>query len=103
MISPSLVGISVGTNGILVCEHADGYLPCLLSQSRTTNSWTHIAVVYTNNRVCAQLILSPHSSAAVAVCEWSFRQDRLAKHKNCLFSTKNIWALCLRLLCRVHG
>ncbi len=50
------VGISVGTNGILVFEHADFYLPCLLSHPRAISDWTHIAVVYTNNKVCAQRV-----------------------------------------------
>jgi len=42
------MGISVGTNGIGVYEHADGYLPCLLNYNATITGWTHIAVVYTN-------------------------------------------------------
>lgn len=48
-------GISVGTNGISVYEHADNYMPPLLVWQRPendsalkANSWTHIAVVYQN-------------------------------------------------------
>ncbi len=40
-------GISVGTNGIQVYEHAAGYLPALASYSGTISGWNHIAVVYT--------------------------------------------------------
>lgn len=39
-------GISVGTNGVSVYEHAAGYMPCLLSWEGAVNGWTHIAVVY---------------------------------------------------------
>ncbi len=41
-------GVSVGTNGISVFEHGDGYLPSLLVYTGTITGWTHIAVVYTN-------------------------------------------------------
>ena len=41
-------GVSVGTNGVCVFEHADGYLPSLLSWTGTISGWTHIAVVYNN-------------------------------------------------------
>ncbi len=44
------MGISVGTNGIQVFEHSNGYLPALLSWSGTINNWTHIAVVYNNKQ-----------------------------------------------------
>ncbi|MCB9251617.1 MAG: HYR domain-containing protein [Flavobacteriales bacterium] len=42
------VGISVGTNGVAVFEHASSYLPPLLVYYTTlsSSSWTHIAVVY---------------------------------------------------------
>ncbi|MFD2920404.1 LamG-like jellyroll fold domain-containing protein [Terrimonas rubra] len=40
------VGISVGTNGVSVYEHAASYMPCLLSWEGAVNGWTHIAVVY---------------------------------------------------------
>ena len=45
-------GISVGTNGISVYEHGDGYMPALAVYSGTISStqWTHIAVVYENKR-----------------------------------------------------
>ncbi len=41
-------GISVGTNGISVLEHGDGYLPALLEWDAPLSGWTHVAVVYTN-------------------------------------------------------
>ncbi len=40
-------GISVGTNGIQVYEHAGGYMPAMASYSGTISGWNHIAVVYT--------------------------------------------------------
>lgn len=44
-------GLSVGTNGISVYEHGDGYMPALAVYSGTLGSgWNHVAVVY-NNRV----------------------------------------------------
>ena len=44
------VGLSVGTNGISVYEHAQGYLPALLVWERGLSGFTHIAVVYENNQ-----------------------------------------------------
>jgi hypothetical protein len=41
-------GISVGTNGVSVYEHASGYMPPLLVYSATINSIVHIVVNYTN-------------------------------------------------------
>ncbi|MBL8026978.1 MAG: chitobiase/beta-hexosaminidase C-terminal domain-containing protein [Fibrobacteres bacterium] len=43
-------GISVGTNGISVFEHAPGYLPSLLVYNSTITGWVHIAVVYSNKQ-----------------------------------------------------
>jgi hypothetical protein len=40
------VGVSVGTNGISVYEHADAYLPALLVHKARIDGWTHVAVVY---------------------------------------------------------
>jgi RHS repeat-associated protein len=42
------MGISVGTNGVSVYEHADAYLPPLLVWQGAVTAWTHMAVVYTN-------------------------------------------------------
>lgn len=45
------MGVSVGTNGVGVFEHAPDHLPSLLSYSTGESSftgWTHIAVVYQN-------------------------------------------------------
>ncbi|MBA4387073.1 MAG: hypothetical protein C0404_03770 [Verrucomicrobia bacterium] len=41
-------GVSVGTNGVSVFEHADGYLPSVLALSTAVTGWTHVAVVYVN-------------------------------------------------------
>jgi len=40
------MGVSVGTNGISVYEHAANYMPALLVHSAPISGWTHIAVVY---------------------------------------------------------
>jgi RHS repeat-associated protein len=42
------MGISVGTNGVSVYEHSDGYMPALLVWQGSITTWTHVAVVYTN-------------------------------------------------------
>ena len=39
-------GISAGTNGISVYEHANGYMPALLVWEGTLSGWNHIVVVY---------------------------------------------------------
>ncbi|GAB3639158.1 hypothetical protein GCM10027422_47490 [Hymenobacter arcticus] len=44
------MGISVGTNGVSVYEHAGGYMPPLLVWEGTLTGWTHVAVVYTDRR-----------------------------------------------------
>ena len=41
-------GISIGTNGVSVFEHSDGYLPSPLVFATNLTSWTHVAVVYAN-------------------------------------------------------
>jgi hypothetical protein len=43
-------GISVGTNGISVFEHAANYLPSLLVYDQPLSGWNHIAVVYVNKQ-----------------------------------------------------
>jgi hypothetical protein len=43
-------GISVGTNGISVFEHSDGYLTSLLVYNTPIKGWTHVAVVYQNKQ-----------------------------------------------------
>lgn len=43
-------GVSVGTNGVCVVEHGDGYVPSLLTWAGTVSGWTHIVVVYTNKQ-----------------------------------------------------
>ncbi len=43
------VGVSVGTNGVSVYEHGNGYMPALaVYQGNLGNNWTHVAVVYEN-------------------------------------------------------
>ncbi|MBI3765129.1 MAG: hypothetical protein HY277_01330 [Ignavibacteriales bacterium] len=44
------VGISVGTNGVSVFEHASSYLPSLLVYNSTIAGWNHVAVVYQNKQ-----------------------------------------------------
>jgi hypothetical protein len=41
-------GVSVGTNGISVFEHADNHLPSLLVHNTAVSGWTHVAVVFSN-------------------------------------------------------
>jgi hypothetical protein len=43
-------GISVGTNGVSVYEHAPGYMPATLVYPATLSGWTHVAVVYENKQ-----------------------------------------------------
>lgn len=45
-------GVSVGTNGIGVYEHAGSYMPCLASYSGTLSStnFSHVVVTYTNRQ-----------------------------------------------------
>ena len=43
-------GVSVGTNGISVYEHSDGYMPPLLVHQAAVSGWTHVVVVYENRR-----------------------------------------------------
>lgn len=42
------MGVSVGTNGISVFEHGDGYLPSTLVYDAKITDWTHVAIVYVN-------------------------------------------------------
>lgn len=39
-------GVSVGTNGVSVYEHAASYMPALLVWPGAVSGWTHVAVVY---------------------------------------------------------
>lgn len=43
-------GVSVGTNGIEVIQHANSYFPVVLSYPMTISDWTHIAIVHTNGK-----------------------------------------------------
>ena len=40
------VGVSVGTNGVSVYEHAASYMPALLVWNGALSGWTHVAVAY---------------------------------------------------------
>jgi len=44
------MGISVGTNGVSVYEHAGGYMPAVLVWRGALRHWTHVAVVYQNRQ-----------------------------------------------------
>lgn len=43
-------GISVGTNGISVYEHASNYMPATLVYQANLSGWTHIVLVYKNKQ-----------------------------------------------------
>lgn len=43
-------GISVGTNGICVLEHSARYFPARLVHETKIDDWTHLALVYEENR-----------------------------------------------------
>jgi len=42
-------GLSVGTNGVSVMEHAENYLPSVLVYSNGIAGWNHLALVYSNH------------------------------------------------------
>lgn len=42
------MGVSVGTNGIIVWEHSTNYLPPLLVYKTAISNWIHVAIVYSN-------------------------------------------------------
>lgn len=43
-------GISIGTNGVSVYEHASSYMPALLVYSGSITGWNHIVIAYTNKQ-----------------------------------------------------
>ncbi len=43
-------GVSVGSNGVSVYEHAANYMPATLVYSGSLNGWTHVTVVYENKQ-----------------------------------------------------
>ncbi len=43
-------GLAIGTNGVSVAEHTGNYLPTLLVHQAPITGWTHVAVVYQDNR-----------------------------------------------------
>lgn len=44
------VGVSVGTNGVSIYEHAYWYMPATLVHQATLTNWTHITLVYQNKQ-----------------------------------------------------
>ncbi len=44
------VGVSVGTNGVSVYEHANSYMPAILVWSGSLTGWNHIVVIYKNKQ-----------------------------------------------------
>lgn len=42
------MGVSVGTNGIIVWEHSTNYFPPLLVYKAAISNWIHVAIVYSN-------------------------------------------------------
>ncbi|MER5942508.1 LamG-like jellyroll fold domain-containing protein [Streptomyces sp. NPDC001928] len=63
------VGVSVGTNGVSVYEHADNYLPPVLVHEAPLSGWTHIAVVYEDRQprlfVDGRLVRSRNNPSAM--------------------------------------
>jgi hypothetical protein len=47
---PAGAGVSVGTNGVSVFEHASAYLASPLVYDAVISGWTHIAVTYSNRQ-----------------------------------------------------
>jgi uncharacterized repeat protein (TIGR01451 family) len=43
-------GISVGTNGVSIYEHADNYMPAQLVYQAPLTGWTHVTLVYENKQ-----------------------------------------------------
>lgn len=43
------LGVALGTNGIMVAEHANSYMPCLLSFAGDFSGWNHITVVFSDH------------------------------------------------------
>eukprot|EP00042_Codosiga_hollandica_P059353 m.913291 g.913291 ORF g.913291 m.913291 type:complete len:1084 (-) comp60127_c0_seq10:265-3516(-) len=60
------VGVSVGTNGISVYEHAANYMPAILVSSFSISTWTHVANV--------------HQQSAPALRQWCREQAWCPEH-----------------------
>lgn len=43
------LGVALGTNGIMLVEHAAGYMPVLLSHSADLSGWKHYTVAFSNH------------------------------------------------------
>ena len=43
-------GLSIGTNGIAIFEHSEGYLPSVLVYDAPVNDWVHVVAVYEKNK-----------------------------------------------------
>lgn len=44
------LGIALSNQGIMVIEHAHGYMPCLLSYPANLSGWHHYTIVFQNHR-----------------------------------------------------
>ncbi len=44
------LGIALGNQGIMVIEHANSYMPCLLSYAADLSGWHHYTIVFQNHR-----------------------------------------------------
>ena len=44
------LGIALNNQGIMVIEHADVYMPCLLSYAADLSDWHHYTIVFQNHR-----------------------------------------------------
>jgi RHS repeat-associated protein len=44
------IGVSVGTNGVSVYEHSDGYMPAVVVYQTSLANWTHVTVTYENKQ-----------------------------------------------------
>lgn len=71
-------GLAVGINGVSVAEHTGNYLPTLLVHKAPIEGWTHVAVVYQDNRPSLyingvfvrrglQSVLNVHPSSTLSV------------------------------------
>lgn len=49
------VAVSVGTNGVTVCEEHDAFSPFILVNGTTINGWAHVAVRNDNNNITLYL------------------------------------------------
>jgi Tc toxin complex TcA C-terminal TcB-binding domain/Concanavalin A-like lectin/glucanases superfamily/ABC toxin N-terminal region len=63
-------GVSVGTNGVAVFEHSDGYLHWVLRYDAPITGWTHICVVYDYQAQSKSLFVDGVQVARTALWPW---------------------------------